>query len=315
MITQIEIVENLLKLGEYNKMFRINYNGLRIYIQEFPFAYYSGLTGALSASRFNGDKEGKILKNWRESMIDSFGQKATDNYIELTADFGTLLHMAIVTIKNKGQIVWGEERDKAFEYFVAAFKDKELEPNVSIIKKTVYEYQKHVASLLQFVFERVHEIYAVETPAKCEHLRIATPIDLFCKCRQTDKGEFKNTTINIKTSSQISSHQMEQAACEFSMWNETYGDAECTAILRTKDWVESKAPTYEYKYLIKPEAEQTSLNAFKRMELCLNSPASYILNPISKQFEGITKIGERPIITQKTIEQEWTEAKELEVLI
>ena len=305
-ITKIELIENMLKIGDYNKMFRVNFNGQRLYIQEQPFAYYSGLTGALSASTFSGDQDKRRLKGWRESMIDSFGKKNADNFLQMTADFGTLLHAALVTIKENGKIVWKEEEDKALDYFLMAYKEKLIEPDLKVIKKMVYEYQKHVASLMQFHYDCVQEIYAIETPAKWDDLKIATPIDEYCLCRQTPKGEFKPTTINLKTSSQISKHQFEQVSCELSMWNETYKDsAEYTAILRTKDWKESKTPTYEYKYLSKVEAESVSLACRKRLALCLESDASYYPTPTHKKFEGETKIGEQPVIKINSIQEEW----------
>jgi len=223
----------------------------------------------------------------------------------MTADFGTLLHMATVTIKEKGCINWNEEKDKAFEYFVNCYREKFLEPDLKVIKKQTYEYQKHVASLLQFCYERVHEIFAIETPTKWESLKIATPIDMYCSCRQTEKGVFSLTTINLKTSSQISKSQMEQVACEMHMWNETYGSADFTAILRTKDWTEGKTPTYEYKYINSEDAEKVAFLCGQRLKLCMDSDASYFQSPVNKEFSGITKIGEQPVIISKTLEEEW----------
>jgi hypothetical protein len=305
-ITKIELVENMLKIGNYLKLFRVNFNGLRLYISENPFSYYSGLTGALSAAAFSGDKDKRRLSSWRNDFIDSYGKKAADDYLQMTADFGTLLHSALVTIKEKGQINWNEEQDNAHEYFVQAYREKFLEPDVKVIKSMVYEYQKHVASLMQFHYDCVQEIYAIETPAIWEGLKIATPIDEVCLCRQTPKGEFKPTTINLKTSSQISKSQFEQIACEMVMWNHTYEDkVEYTAILRTKDWTEGKTPTYKYKYLPKEEAEKLALNCEKRLLLCLQSEASYFPEPTHKKFTGITKIGEMPIITVTSIQEEW----------
>lgn len=304
-IRDIEVVENMLKIGKYLKMFRVNFNGYRLYVQQDPFKYYSGLTGALSAATFKGDPDNKRLTSWRNSMIDSFGEKNTNDYVDMTADFGSLLHSALVTIKEKGKINWKEEEDKAFGYFVDSYKSKNLEPNLVVIKKMTYEYQKHIASMLQFIHERVQEIYAIETPAKWEALKIATPIDVYCSCKQTDKGEFKNTTINIKTSSQIGQHQLEQVSCELAMWNETYGGAEYTAIMRTKDWTEGKTPTFEYKYLSLTDAYEIAQKAFDRLSLCLNTSASYYPNPVNRSFDGETKIGEQPIIVSKTIEDEW----------
>ena len=318
MIDNIEKIENLLKLGKFEVMYRVEFNGLRMYIKKEPFKYYSGLTGALNAATFSGDPEKRRLKKWREGFIDSLGQKAANDYLDMTADFGTLLHTALVTIKTDGCINWAYEKDHAMEYFIGCYKKKLLEPDYRVIKSQVYEYQKHVASLLQFVYEMVQEIYAIETPARWEHLQIATPIDLFCKCKQTPKGKFKNTTINLKTSSGISKGHLEQVACEMIMWNETYskGDpngklrAEYTAILRTKDWTEGKTPSYEYKYLTTDAAIELTYETMGRLQICLNSDASYLHEPTSKVFEGVTKIGECPQITIKTLEQVWMEAQE-----
>jgi len=240
-------------------------------------------------------------------MIDSFGAKNANDFLEMTADFGTLLHMALVTIKKNGCINWEEEKDIAMNYFVECYRAKLLEPNVKVIKQQVYDYQKHVASLMQFVYEMVENIYAIETPAKWENLRIATPIDLFCSCRQTPKGDYKPTTINLKTSSAISKHHFEQISCEMVMWNETYPEsrAEYTAILRTKDWTEGKTPTFEYKYLNGEQVQEIALNAARRLELCLGSEASYFYEPKNKSFSGVTRVGDVPVIEIKTLQEEW----------
>jgi len=305
-ITDIEKVENLLKIGQYEVLYRINYDNLRLYIRQEPFSYYSGLTGALSASTFQGSQEVKRIKKWREGMINSFGKKNADDYLNMTADFGTLVHMSVVTMKEKGRIDWGEEKDIAWNYFINCFKKNQIELNSKLINQMIHEYMKHVASIMQFIYERVEEIYAVETPAIWEDVKVATPIDLFCSCRQTPKGKFDKTTINIKTSSQISQHQLDQVACEMAMWNETYGDAKYTSILRTKgSWNEKKTPTYEYKYITKSEAENIARDIKERLLLCLNSDASYYPNPSSKSFEGKTKIGEMPNIKHISLEQEW----------
>ncbi len=308
-ITNIEKVKNLLDIGKYLVMSRIDFNGLRLYIQDTPFAYYSGLTGALAACTFKGDPDARRIVKWRESMIENLGKDNADASLSLMGDFGTLTHTALVTIKNKGFINWNEEKDLAFGFFTQAYQHKGLTPDLRTINKMVYEYQKHVASLMQFVYEMVDQIWAIETPAKWDDLKIATPIDIFCNCRQTPKGEFKPTTVNIKTSSQISAHQFEQVACELDMWNQTYNSSVgYTAILRTKDWNESKVPTYEYKSLALADAKTYYEDAKQRLGLCLNSAASYYPNPVNMSFTGKTKIGEQPVIISKTIEEEWIDA-------
>ncbi len=307
MITSVDEVKNLCNSGNYLKLFRVNWNGLRLYVNPKPFTYYSGLTGALDRCTFAGNDEKRRLEGWRTSMIDSFGKKNTDDYVQMTADFGTLLHMALVTIKEKGSINWNEEKDLAEGYFINAFKEKEIILKETTLKKMVYEYQKHVASLMQFIYERVSEIYAIETPATHEGLRIATPLDMACKCRQTEKGEFQNTTINIKTSSAISKHQLQQIAMENLMWNSTYEQTcDFTAIVRTKDWNESRTPTFEYRYLKPDEITQILFSVIKRLELCLNDEDStYFPSVISKSFSGITKLGEKPLVIEQSLQEEW----------
>lgn len=314
-IIDIERIENMLKIGDFIKMYRVNFNGYRLYISETPFKYYCGLTGALSASTFKGNKSEKRLSKWRTEMIDSFGEKNTNDFIGFTADFGSLLHTAAVTIKDKGCINWGEEKDKAINYFVDAYRKRFLEPDLKVIKMQVYEYQKHVSSLMQFHYDMVQEVYAIETPAVWNELKIATPIDEYCLCRQTPKGQFAKTTINFKTSSAIGKHQLDQVSCEMAMWNETYQNnkAVFTAILRTKDWTEGETPTYEYKYLSSVEAGINSEKCYKRLLLCLNDEEStYYPNPVIKTFTGETKIGEKPVIVEKTLEQNWLDQLILE---
>lgn len=306
MITDIEPIYDLSGSGKYSSLHRVNYEGKRLYVQSNPFRYFSGLTGALSAATFKGDPEARRLEGWRKGMIDSFGAKRTDEYVTATADFGTLLHMALVRIKDNGKIDWKDEADIAAGHFAGMFTDQ-------VLRQTIFEYQKHVASLLQFIYERVTKIHAIEVPAIWNGLAIATPIDLVCECRSTPKADPVTTTVNIKTSSQISAGHIEQVSCELVMWNETYPEqeAQVTAIMRTKDWTEGKTATYELKYLPKGEAEVIAWTAANRLRLCLDSPASYLPSPTSKHFRGETKLGDQPEIILTDLEAEWAEGESI----
>ena len=104
MIKDVEHIYDLANSDKYLKLYRINYNGLRVYIQREPFRHFSGLTGALEAAKFKGDPADKRLNKWRDDMIDQMGKENLTNYVRMTADFGTLLHEALVTIKINGQI-------------------------------------------------------------------------------------------------------------------------------------------------------------------------------------------------------------------
>jgi hypothetical protein len=308
MIQDVEEIFDLTGSDKYQRLFRINHNGLRLYVKKDPFTYYSGLTGALSRATFKGDIGEKILNDWRSSMIDSFGKKQTDDYVRMTADFGTLLHQGLVTIKDNKEINWNEEKDRAESYFLELFTKTGQPTDGGLIKQVSYEYMKHLSSMMQFIFERVDKIHAIEVPVIWEELKIATPIDLICSCRQTPKGDFKETVINVKTSKQITPKHFEQVACELTMHNQTYEnhEAEYSGILRTTDWRESSGPTYDYKYIDLMEALELSGKAFKRLVLCLeDSRSTYYPNPTTKTFEGVTKLGEKPEVKIKSLNEDW----------
>lgn len=325
---EIEEVSNLLKIGNFKRLFRVNYQGQRLYVDPEPFSYYSGLTGALSASRFQGDMGGKILGKWRDKMIENYGKSGLDNYVGMTAEFGSLVHTALVDIKNDGKVIWSEQREKAEAHFEQEYRKRFSVVDPSLIKQMAYEYQKHVASIMQFIYERVSEIHAIETPAVWQDLKIATPIDIVCDCRQTPKGDFYRSAINIKTSNQISNEHLEQVSVELAMWNETYGEKPVVAkedggtsymerqemfcdyagILRTKDWREDKAPTFEYKGLSREDTSDYVTEAHARMYLALLSKtASYYPEPTSKLFVGETIPGQAPEVLVTTLEQDWSE--------
>ncbi len=305
LITENEKIENLFKAGiKTLTMHRINFGGKRLYCTTEPFKVYSGLTGALSAATFKGSQDAKRLDKWRDKMVGQLGQEGQQAYLQTMADFGTLVHEALVTIKENGGLDWKAEQEHAHLYFEASAKRNGIEPNYGVIRSQVFEYCKSAASLMQFVYEKVDEIYAIEGMAKSDMLEIATPIDLVCKLRDGIIA-----SLNIKTSSQIGDHQLEQATIEKYLWNETYPDLQVnvTGIIRTKDW--RKAPSYEF-LLVTPEQEKEMGNdAFKRLKLVRENQNSTYLNypkniPI---FTGETKAGEMPNIEYKTLEQIFNE--------
>lgn len=291
-----DLIKNMTS-GNYRVLYRTNGGGMRWYFDIDPFVHYSGLTGAMEKSTFKGDQDARRLDSWRSGFIDSFGEKAQKDYVEMTAEFGTLLHMALVTIKEKGKLVWLEEKDKARYYFEDIFLAQGRPIDERLISKMVFEYCKHAASLLQFIHERVSEIHAIEVPAICERLKIATPIDLVCTARPTPKADFVKMCVNLKTSSSITAHHLEQSAMEAMMWGETYNDMAVPAILRTKDF-RGNAPTYDFKV---SEADVSDL--MERMSLCLKGKSSYWYEPTFEEFMGETSLGEPVNIRSISLEE------------
>ncbi len=303
-ITEQEEIKNLIKKGITTVILsRINWGGWRLYAMRDPFKVYSGLTGALAASTFKGNVESKRLGKWRDSMISKLGGKETqESYLNSLADFGSLTHECIVRIWDNKKLDWGYEQDYAYKYFENSDKSNGIPVNDSVIRKRVFEYCKAAASIMQFIFDEVEEIFAVEGMAFCDKLQIATPIDLCVRLKR--KGN-PIVTLNLKTSEQFTDSHRTQVAVEKYLWNETYPEYQATAtgLLRAKAWSLKKGiPTYELEIVEdKPSLEKV----LPRLLLCkedvdstyLNFPKDTIL------FTGETKLGEAPKMISKSLEE------------
>ena len=320
LITEVSKIENLLKTSAVKTitMYRMNFDGKRAYVTTEPFNVYSGLTGALSAATFKGNIESKRIGKWRDKMIASLGgQEAQEGYLQTLADFGTLTHSALVTIKNEGKLDWALEQDQAYAYFENSAKENGIIPNTGVIRSQVFDYCKAIAAILQFCYDNVTEIYAIESMCKSDELMIATPID-FCASIKTKEGDVK-MSVNLKTSSQIGNHHREQVSVEKYLWNQTYPDFQMdkTAVLRNKDWSLKKGiPTYEFEVLDKETENKFLTNALDRLRICKADQNSTYYNFKSEVqlFTGITKLGEAPKIETKTLEALFKESQNTDQL-
>lgn len=298
---KIELIENLLKKSAIQTigMFRVNWGNYRLYATDNPIKLYCGITGALECITFKGNKENRQLDGWRKTMIDSFGRQQQEAYVNSTADFGTLCHQALLRIWMDGKLNWNDEQEYAHNYFKESAIANNLIPNDNIIEKQVFEYCKAAASLMQFVYEQVDEIYAIEGMCKSDLYQIATPVDLMCRLKSG-----KSATINIKTSSQLNDKHREQVTLENYLWNQTYpaAFANYTGLLRFKDWNIKKVPTYEFE-MFQPEEKQIK-NILTRLELAMNSENDTYLR-VPKEvmvFTGETEAGQPPKIEVRKIE-------------
>lgn len=310
---KVDKIENLVKQSPIPTitLYRINYGGKRGYADPKPFNVYSGLTGALSAATFKGNQDNKRLDKWRDTMVAELGnQEKQEAYLNSMADFGTHLHETLVKIKDKGGLNWKEEREEAYHFFMQSAKRNGILPSMNVIEKQVFEYCKHAASLMQFCYENVSTIYAIESMVKSDELQIATPIDMVIDYKQNG-GDIR-VGLNIKTSNQIGNHQLEQAGIEKYLWNLTYPEFPIvkTGIIRGKDWNLSKEPTYELKLVDPAEDEETLKDTLARLRLCKSNPLSTYINfPKSVgQFSGETKLGEKPKIIWRPMEEVFLEA-------
>lgn len=303
MITEIEKVENLFRASRIKtiSMHRINFLNKRLYVDDQSI--YSGLTGALSAATPKGDVESKRIDKWRNGMINHLGSiDKQESLLNSMADFGTLVHTAALVAWEMGEMNWKNDAEYAREFFIASAKKNNIEVNENVLQSQIFEYQKSVASIMQFLFDEVEELYAVESPAKCDALMIATPIDLVVKLKNGNIA-----CLNIKTSAKIGRHQLEQAAMEMYLWNNTYKDvceAQLTGILRPKDWSMKKGqPTYELVLLKPQEQIEMQTKLFRRLlEIKDDVHCTYLNYPRNVNvFVGTTKLGEQPKIEARNI--------------
>lgn len=317
-ITEKEEIKNLIQCDRFISihMERIRFIEKRLYCTKEPFKVYSGLTGALDAATFKGNRGAKRLGKWRDKMRAELGVEGQEAYLSTMADFGSLTHECLVRIKQQGFLDWGFEQDYARQFFEGSAKRNGIEPNFNVIRSQVFDYCKAAASLLQFVHDNVMEIYAIETMAMSDELQIATPLDLVCRVKEK-KGE-RVVGLNIKTSEQFGLHHWEQVSVEMHLWNNTYPDfqIDATGLLRHKDWNQKKGlPTYAYELMDSEDQQKTFEDARKRLLLCLaDSECTYMNFPTElPSFSGITKSGEAPKIVTKTLEEIYNEYSEEEL--
>lgn len=293
------LIENLYKESPVKtiSMVRVEYGSSRLYATKNPVRLYSGLTRTLDDITFKGNKDAYYLNKWRDQFIADFGQKAQEQYLQATADFGSLVHQVILRIWHEGKINWQQEQEYAFEFFRASATDNGLTPNENIIEQQVFEYCKAAASLMYFIYENVSELYAIEAMCKSDEHSIATPVDLVFKHK---KGY--TAVVNIKTSEKFYDKHREQVIVEKFMWNETYDlKIERCGLLRQKDWNMKKIPTYEYEVVEENSILQDTL---EKLTIARRTEKNtYLKFPKEKLlFAGETKLGEQPKFETKKIE-------------
>jgi len=303
----VELIQNLLINSGFKgvTMHRANFLGRRCYIKPEPFKVYSGLTGALEASTFKGDILARRLISWREMQVQTFGtvDKADANLSSM-GDFGTYLHEALVEIWQTQS--YDFEAEKAREFFMESDKKLGIPHNEAVVTQKVFEVHKGIAALMQFVYDEISDILAIETMCYSDEYSIATPVDLVGVMK-----DGKKVALNMKTSKQISDHQLNQTAIEAWMWNQTYENnkVEYTGVWRAKDWTITKKPTYEVKLMNGDEVNTKLKVILPKLRACLADPESTYasFDREVRIFTGKIKLGEAPKIVTKTIEQAFEE--------
>ena len=248
-IAPIEIIEPLYIATEYINVFgggkkvrRHNRTGKRLYTTEDGTSYVS-LTTFIGDTNLKADT--KYLDSWRNEMIEILGSpKAVDEYVQMTANFGTWLHIAISDFVKAGFIDWMQ-----FTIDTSDFLRNNGFHNETILRTAIMELKKDMASIIQFFCDYKVTVLAVEIPVFKDN--IATCIDLVVEMLKTPKGEERHRAIiNLKSGKKgnFDSHKL-QLCWEREMFNNTYsfpnGGSQIKSVynIAPKNWTK-QIPTY-----------------------------------------------------------------------
>jgi hypothetical protein len=241
----------------------------------------------------------KFLQTWREEKAAEFGSReAAAEFVQATADYGTVLHIAVAEFCRAGSVDWQE-----FELWVLG----ELEGyglKNGTLAAAQSEIIKDFAAIVQWFYDYEVKVLAVELPVWSD-AGVATLIDLVVEmnvCAYSEKTPAEKrkrikATGNLKSGKKgFYEEHIFQLEGERRMFNETFGAAvgyhvDTVFNLAPNDW--KTAPTYKFKDQtdeVNAIAEQYDifLQLAKERGL-LSSPTRTF--PV---FMGETKYGESP---------------------
>ena len=275
------------------KVYRIDVQGLRHYVRESGRTYKS-LTTFLSAVM----PKNKPLETWREKMtLDLGSTEKMDEWMEIVADYGTALHIAVADYCRNGGVDWSELQDWAYNYLIGAGLKADT------LNAAANSLVKDVACLLQFFHEYQVRVIAVELPVFLQS-GVATLIDLVVEMNvynyeATEEGKRKRVIaiINLKSGKKgfFKEHAL-QLTGERLMFNETFGDVlkvEEVYNLAPTEWEER--PAFKLKRWTKDIEKKGYERLFEnyieqaKIENLLSEPQKTF-----PTFEGWTKYGDSP---------------------
>jgi len=275
------------------KIYRQEIAGMRHYRRESGRVYKS-LTTFLSAVM----PQNKFLQSWREEKAAEFGSRqAAAEYVQATADYGTILHIAVAEFCRTGVVDWSE-----FDGWVLR-ELQEMGLKNGTLSAAHGEITKDFASIVQFFHEYQVKVIAVELPVWSDE-GVATLIDLVVemnaknyKATEPDKRQRIKAIINLKSGKKgFFEEHIFQLEGERRMFNETFSAAvgyeiEKVFNLAPNDWRTS--PTFDLKdQTAKADAiadEYTLLLQLAKKRGLLSTPTRQFV-----VFNGETKYGESP---------------------
>ena len=291
------------------KVYRVEIGGLRHYRRESGRVYKS-LTTFLDAVM----PANRYLQAWRDKMIEQLGSaEKTREFVQMTADYGTALHIAIAEYCRNAGVDWQEFEEWAFGFLSETGIDGKA------LGYALNELTNDFASLLAFFHDYEVKVIAVEIPVWLDN-GVATLIDLVVEMnayKYTEKTEPEKRSrvkaiINLKSGKKgfYETHVL-QLVGERRMFNEVYGEVygaiERVYNLAPNDW--RTEPTYK----IKDQTTQANdLEPQFSLFLEIGKERGVLKIPETKYpvFFGRTEYGGNPLDQLKMVEyNEYTAQK------
>lgn len=201
------------------KVYRVGVGGGRHY-QRGNGGVYKSLTTTLAAVMPPSEQ----LETWRDAMVDQLGSTAlADQYVEYTAEYGTLLHIAVADFVRDGNMDWYAKK----MWFAAQLSEIGLKDKA--LNAATNEMVKDLAAMVQFFYDYRVEVIAVELPVFLD-CGVATLVDLVCRMdnKANDQTPIEtanrhNAIINLKSGKKgfFDTHVL-QLEGERRAFNETY---------------------------------------------------------------------------------------------
>lgn len=138
------------------KLYRVQYAGNRHYIRESGELYRS-LTTLLKKVQFA--EQAQWLETWRDQKEEQFGSKeAVEEYVNLTADYGSALHISIADTVRAGSVVWAD----LFDHWLPVFQEQTGDSALAYTMTRQLQYE--LASILKFFSDYRVKVLAIELP-------------------------------------------------------------------------------------------------------------------------------------------------------
>lgn len=182
------------------------------------------------------ENNSKYLVDWREAMIEKLGKENTKKYVGSTADYGTMLHVLFGMFLKNGKITIFE-----IEEYITDFHNGKMDSD--ILRLQIRKMKKDMSCLVQYAYENIQTLLAIEIAVWDCNLRLATQIDIIVR----DKSS-KVISLNVKSGEKSYDTHAKQCAIESLLLKSTIPNLALDdyGTLHPKDYKKQK-PTYSFE--------------------------------------------------------------------